>query len=77
MLLPSRGVIGRWLRRPHDRFVRPNPHCYSVELTTGERPISPKLPPGEYFYKVEVEDLQASKVNSAKTQFKLVAVGKN
>ena len=46
-------------------------------LTTGERPISPKLPPGEYFYKVEVEDLQASKVNSAKTQFKLVAVGKN
>lgn len=46
-------------------------------LTTGERPISAKLPPGEYFYKVEVEDMQASKINSAKTQFKLVAVGKN
>ncbi len=46
-------------------------------LSTSPRPISAKLPPGEYFYKVEIEDVQAGKVNSAKTGFKLVAVGKN
>jgi len=43
-------------------------------LITPVRKIPPKLPPGEYFYKVEVEDVQAGKVNSGKTQFKLVTV---
>lgn len=43
-------------------------------LITPVRKIPPKLPPGEYFYKVEVEDVQAGKVNSGKTQFKLVTI---
>jgi len=46
-------------------------------VSTGARAIPASLPPGEYYYKVEIEDVQAAKVNSGKTQFRLVAVGKS
>jgi len=46
-------------------------------VSTGARAIPPSLPPGEYYYKVEIEDLQANKINSGKTQFRLVSVGRN
>jgi len=46
-------------------------------VSTGARAIPASLPPGEYYYKVEIEDVQANKINSGKTQFRLVSVGKS